>query len=401
MKNISVFILIILITLSFLYSPGTGDMDIWMKWSHNIDNYGIAEGYKINMTDYPPYSSVILFCAVQFCHLFKMEMFTAIKLSIVVLLFLTSLIFWFWNFNINMMILLHFSLFLNSVALGYIDIYFAPMLILSMWALREKRLILFTLCFSIACLIKWQPIIILPFIMSYIVKEFMDCKSIDRKNFYSMLSVAIIIVIFTMYIFGLTPVLRAFKASLSHNFLSGNALNFNWILTHLLHVLYPESFGNLVNGLSTYICTNSLKVTLISRILFLLSYVITILMFLKRKKKFEFLILFSLLGFLSYFIFNIGVHENHLFLATILAIILLSENKKYFWLTMNVILMNNINLFLFYGSDGLGLRFNRVIGNFIDIALIISLFNVTFFSVAWGKIMLIKVNVEECNEIGV
>ena len=104
MKNISVFILIIIITLSFLYSPGSGDMNIWLKWSHNIDNYGIVAGYKINMADYPPYSSVILFCAVRFCHLFKMEVFTAIKLSIVVLLFLTSLTFWLWNFNINMII---------------------------------------------------------------------------------------------------------------------------------------------------------------------------------------------------------------------------------------------------------------------------------------------------------
>jgi hypothetical protein len=96
----------------------------------------------------------MLLCVVRVSHLTGLALIDAIKLSIALFTCLTSLIFWLWTRDIALTILLHFSLLLNGVALGYIDIYFAPSLILLLWALRERKLTLFSVAFSIASLTK-------------------------------------------------------------------------------------------------------------------------------------------------------------------------------------------------------------------------------------------------------
>jgi hypothetical protein len=320
--------------------------------------------------------------------LFHIEEFGGIKLFIIIFHCLTSLIFWLWTKNIFITIILHFSLLLNSVALGYIDIFFAPTLILSIWAIKEQKLIFFTLFYSIACLTKWQPIIIAPFIVLYIlnIKQVNQWKQVDFKNILlKVVFPAISLIIITLYVFGFIPILSSFKKALSHGFLSGNALNFNWILTHLLHVFYPERFGALIEGQAELIITRSLIITLVPKLLFFLFYTMTLVSFFRRNKTFETMINFSLIGNLAYFIFNTGVHENHLFLITILSIILFCLSRNYLFLMMVCIIISNINLFVFYGIDGRGLKFSRVIAHRMDIALLLSIFNVSFFLLLWGQ----------------
>ena len=193
-------------------------------------------------------------------------------------------------------------------------------------------------------------------------------------------------------IFGITPIWMAFKHSLGHNVLSGNALNFNWPVAQLLRLRHAARFGGLVGGQATYIVTRSPEITLIPRLLFVLSYIITVVSFFKRDKSFENMILFSLLGYLAYFTFNVGVHENHLFLASILSAILFWVNKRHLPSMVIVILMTNINLVIFYGIDGMGLRFSRAIGGRLDTDLLLSLFNVSFFAFFWVANVLLDRN---------
>ncbi len=164
-----VVILGLLVTLSLVPSPGTGDVDTWQRWAHNADVLGIASGFKANRGDYPPYTSVILLGAVRSSRLLGVGTFGAVKFSIFLFLLLTSFVFWWGTRDFWITVILHLSLLLNSVALGYIDIFFAPSLILSIWAIKERKLILFTIFYSIACLTKWQPIILAPFIGVYIL----------------------------------------------------------------------------------------------------------------------------------------------------------------------------------------------------------------------------------------
>ncbi len=388
-----VTLLVLLVTVSFVRSPGTGDVETWERWAHNADTFGIASGFAANRGDYPPYTSVILLGAVRISRLVGVGTFGAVKLSVLLFLLLTSLVFGWWTRNFVLTVILHLSLLLNSVALGYIDIFFAPTLILSIWAIKEQKLALFAIFYSIACLTKWQPIIIAPFIGLYIlnIKHVRHWKQVDFKRLTKhVLFPAAVILIPTLSVFGVVAVLKSLKYAGSHDFLSGNALNFSWILTHWLRVFYPERFGGLVQGQAKYIRTRSLQVTFVPKLLFGLSYLSAFVSFLRRDKTFEELINFSLLGYLAYFIFNTGVHENHLFLAVILSVTLFWVNKDRLFVMIMLILMSNVNLILFYGIDGSGLGFSRTIANTVDMALLLSILNVGFFLFLWGANVLQK-----------
>lgn len=200
-------------------------------------------------------------------------------------------------------------------------------------------------------------------------------------------AIAIAILIFSIY--GITPILDAFTKALqiegNYGFLSGNALNLNWVITHFLHVFDPDRFGSLVNGQAKLILAQNapLKIVYLAKSLFWLSYIFTLVLFLKSDKSYKNLILFSLLGFLVYFTFNVGVHENHLFVGAILSILLWIESKEYLLSMIIIILINSIDIFLFYGIAGEpGLPFSRIIGG-VDMALLLSLFNVGFISFFW------------------
>jgi len=76
--------------------------------------------------------------------------------------------------------------------------------------------------------------------------------------------------------------------------------------------------------------------------------------------------------------FNIGVHENHLFLASLLAAALYWTDPTFFSTFATWALLANLNLFIFYGLDGQGLPFNRVIG--VDLPVVFSLVSLACFS---------------------
>ena len=394
--KVAAIILLILTTLIFLKDPGAGDLQsFWIKWANNANVYGVAEGFKANARDYPPLVSLILFCSLKVSKLFEISDFVAIKICIFFFLLLTSFIFFIITRDLLSTVLLHLSLILGSVALAYIDVLVFPFLILSFWALKKHKLILFSILFTISFLIKWQPIIILPFIVIYIIdiNKLKEWKKINFKELIiKILSPAIIILIIIISIYGFRATRDSLILALSEkSFLSGNALNFNWILTHFLHVFQPDKFGSLVNGKALILKDINIPITLTvtSKTLFILLYLLTCISFFKSKKSFENLLLYSIIGFFAYFSFNTGVHENHLIYAMVLSVFLYVENKGHLYVTLILILITNINMFLFYGYAGNkiygdfdSIGFSRVIKN-LDIALVLSIFNVVFFLILW------------------
>jgi hypothetical protein len=167
--------------------------------------------------------------------------------------------------------------------------------------------------------------------------------------------------------------------------LSARALNLNWIVTYFLHVWDPNQFGGLQNGLANYIETRSLRIVLIPRLLFWTTYLLLLALFFRCEKTFTNLLIFSVLGYLSYYIFNTSVHENHLFLVAILAVVLYWRDESWRANALILLLMANINLFLFYGVDG-NLHFPRLFAG-IDIALPLAVLNVLFFIYLYGAVV--------------
>jgi hypothetical protein len=382
LKALFVFLLAIVALLP-LYSNGTGDVLIWQGWIQALERDGFITGY---IPVYPPLTWALLQVVAFSYHALNIDMFLAIKLSLVVFLLLTSGVFLLWTRNLLLTAFLHLSLVLSSVALGYLDIWFALPLLLAFWALKERKIFLFSLFFTVSCLIKWQPLIIAPFLLLYVLRlTGVKQWKVTLKVFLRDMALPAGLLLGAMLLLFGQGLLLSMEDSI-HVGLTGNALNYNWLVTWFLCLTQPERFGALADGVVNYIgitdwLASDWPIVVVPRIIFGLFYVSTLLVFARRARSFKNLLRFAILGYLAYFTFNVGVHENHLFLAGLLVVVLYWLSPRDLYTALIVVLMANINLFLFYGVSG-GYPYQRVIG--IDVSVPLALFNVVFFLAFWA-----------------
>lgn len=365
-----------LLGVVFVASLGTGDTSIWLRWMTSAQEFGLTEGYKHNASDYPPFAHTILWFFGRASVFFEIDNFTALKLSLI-LFFITSCILFVGLFGVNYPFLLFVVLLsYSSLELNYIDIYYLPFMLLSFCAFANGRLnfgVVF-LCFAI--MTKWQPLITLPFVLIYI--------GVDTRAPYfrwGNLGIAFVIgsVVFALFaaFFGVAPILAAFKAAIGHQVLSGNALNLNWIITYFMHLFNPNEYGGLQNGL--IVATKYGEFAWVSKFLFYIVYAFILLRFtLLKLRMAEDLFSFAAMGFVTYFVFNVGVHENHLFIPSVLLLMLGSMNSRWLIPASVVVGIQLLNLFVFYGLSNPLLN-KRVLFGVIDATVPISVINVFLY----------------------
>jgi hypothetical protein len=382
----SMFVLalvLVIATFAFFRSPGTSDVsDAFLKWMGYIRKDGLVRGYQRD-PDYPPLTWVYLSAAVRVGTDFRQNDLIGLKIVLTAALFVTSGLFWLWTRNFRLAVALHLALVLSSVALGYLDILVAPALLGALWALKARRLVIFSALFTVACLTKWQPLILAPFLAVHVLWTQGFAKALVK-----VLAPALVILGACYWTFGPSdaraehPIRKAFRLAVYNrreHLLSGNALNYNWIVTHVLHVFDPEGYGGLTHGQASEIDMEDSQLLLMQacRWLFWVVYAAVMVVFLRRQRTFENLILGCLLGYLAYTNFNTNVHENHWFFAVVLAFVLYALNRAHLNLLIVLNVIANLNLFLFYGASGAAPRFGRVV--FVDVALAASVFNVLYF----------------------
>jgi len=386
-----VILLEVLFALVLFRSPGTIDVpEGWMRWIDGLLKYGLINGYRVNDTDYPPGSSLILLFIAKIAATCSIDVFLSFKISLGIALLFTTLCYWGWTLDAALTGLLAFSLYLNGVALGYLDTYVAPALILSLWALQQKKIGLFSLLFSVSCLIKWQPLIIAPFLalhaLSAVKRRPGDIGAL-AVTWLRLPAPALAVVLCAVATFGYRPIAAALYAALNDMALSGKALNFNWLVTYFLRLVQPDRYGAISNG-AVYLITIDPSEGWVRtlKLVFLLFYLGALGKLFKMRRSFASAIDCSLAGYLSYFILNIGVHENHLFLATILATVgaALASDKRL--RAVLVVALSNLNLIAFFGFIGSPLPFSRVVG--LDVTLIFAAVNVLLFLFFWGDLVL-------------
>jgi len=347
--------------------------------------FRLIQGFPQVQADYPPLALLVISITGKLAQFSGVWVYLAIKITLFCFLSITTFVFWLWTKNFFLSLLLYFSLMINSITLGHLDILFAPTLLLAFWALSVRKWGFFSCAFTVSFLTKWQPLIIAPFIALYLldINKLGDWKKIDFKGIIKRVVIPCFAIISVIFIFfGIKPILEAFLNATNHAYVSGNALNLNWVITHFLHVYSPQQFGPLENGQALLIRTLDPKIRIAPHLLFILAYLITLIVFFKHEKSFENLVLFALLGYIAYFMLNPGVHENHLFIAMILSIILFWINKENLFPMIFIILVGNINLLLFNGMDGMDVSYNRTfIG--VDLALVYSLINLLLFAIFW------------------
>src|SRR5438067_202082 len=341
---VALLLLVSLIAVSLFFSPGTGDVSIWVDWIREISSYGLIGGFKHSGTDYPPLAFVLLAAVSRGAATFGIAQFLALKFSLLIFLLATAACFYWFTRNLILTAALELALMLNSMGLAYLDIYFAPFVLVYVLDLARERA-------PENHRIKTQ---MLPFLLA-----------------------AGAVALPLLVIFGWKVFDSLERAMTRHAFLSAYALNLSWLETWALHLIQPDKYEPLQNGMIDIFLTREPIVVWPDKILFYLSYLAILVAFARQPKTFARLLVYSILGYMAYFVLNTGVHENHLFLVCCLGWMLVFFEADQLTRCINLSIAANANLFLFYGV--VGQRLNPVIAG-VDITLFFALANICLFA---------------------
>src|SRR5438094_2796789 len=119
---VALLLLVSLIAVSLFFSPGTGDVSIWVDWIREISSYGLIGGFKHSGTDYPPLAFVLLAAVSRGAATFGIAQILVLKFSLVPSLFFTAASLYWFTRNLILTAPLEPTLSLHSVSLAYIDL---------------------------------------------------------------------------------------------------------------------------------------------------------------------------------------------------------------------------------------------------------------------------------------
>lgn len=381
-------VLVLLVAVLFLQSPGTSDVWLFMRWMDNISRLGVVAGYQMNDTVQPPLYAVIFWVIAKSGEWLGTSPFIAYKVSLLLAWLLTGLCLRQWTASSASIWTTLLLLIPNSMALGYFDIYLAPLLLLALWAARTERWALFSASFALLALTKAQGLILAPFGAIFAAKVALGEREMrDTVRVIAMVAApAGLIGLLVLAVFG-AGMITAFQRAVEHDMFSGQALNLPWVITHYVRAARPELFGGLLpDGTAEWMrvpATHALRWWM--RAIFYTVYGLILLIYARRGRSLQDFVFYSLLGFLAYFVLSTGVHENHLFYAAIISVVLFLIDRSYIYHAGICCLAANVNMILFYGLTGAGLPFSRVVG--VDLAVVFAGVNVVFFLVALAPIL--------------
>lgn len=396
------FGLMAVLAVVFYPSFGTGDILIWLRWADEIAQHGLVSGYSINPLEYPPLAFVVLNCATILSEWSGIHHFYTIKLTLLFFLIATTLILYRQSGrDMGATFFYYVVLLFSSLALSYLDIYLVPFLLLAFDALRRQRWQIGLLLYTAAVLIKYTPLIFSPFVLLFFLSSQLDGSGKFLTNVRRLIWPSLLLVTVVLMAFGYEPVNALFR-SFGQTDLSSNALNFNWVQTRVIQIFL--SGGDLAQAynLDSQLLRNPpLWAVVIARSLFVIFYLSSLVFFWRGRRKYEDFLIFSLLGCFSYFIFNIGVHENHLFGGMLLVMALANAQPVYRTLAINVCLISSLNLFAFHSYSGdlpdlwrgtaeSGWQGNNAWMNGgppFDFRLLMAGFNVIFFLSLWFSVV--------------
>lgn len=375
----------LVLTAALLNSQGTSDKDFFFQWGENFLEFGARDGYE-SSKDYPPLTMVIMGMAFVFLPDSLGNEINVLRALNVGALLASALILGFRSRGLRAPTLFWGFAVVGALGMLGIDVWFAPPLLLALILLEKGHLSGAVALFSLATLVKWQPMVLAPFLLIYAWKSL---EGTPRKKAQGFV-MRVVLPSATIYtgaaiLFGFENMARAFAGNLTSWVLSGNATNFNWILTWALRVTNPEQFGPIEGGLVTYLALEADWMGL-GRFIFWPIFFGLLLVLSRRPADYSRTIQFSAVGFFAYFTFNVGVHSNHLFLVALLLLLQHAQSLSHSSNFVVVATLHNANLILFYGFDG-SYNLQRVVAG-LDLSIVLAAIHV--FAFFWMASPLIR-----------
>lgn len=388
------------IEAAFINTPGVGDRNRWLLYMELARIHGIGSLYstvvnsgvdngspQFNLfngdhfkslqaviggvkTDYPPLGIILLGMFSRFADIFSISDFLAVKIAISLFMFGCAYIAAIWGKMWHPLFALSvFTLLVpNGLMLSYVDSFFLFFFLLGLYYFDRGKKEWGVVFFALSCFIKWQPIILAPFILLLVLPH-----KIKTKDWIPVVP-GILVAIAVYAIFG-NDMLKAFARGAGEDHLSSLGLNLNWIYTG-----YIEFKANLLhNGrVDSLLGINHYPLVHYgSRILAYSVYILSLIRFYRSDRSLIQFIESCILVFLGYGMFYTNVHENHLLLPAVLGLFWAFYDRTRILDAVMLALMVNLNMFVFFGSDGHGYQYSRLIHG-VDITIFLALFNVLY-----------------------
>ncbi len=358
---IQILILAALVLLGVIWIPHTASEDIpyWLLWMKTDLSVGIVHGYQQAPLEYPPLSRFILAVPARFAQATGADPAIAMKVTFLLAWCATGALFFASTRDRWITLALMASLLVNNLGIGYLDAYVAPLLVVSLHLLKKEKWPAAFVVLILSSFVKWQPGIFGPFMVAYIlarlIREARKGWAVPAAVSLGLPAVAIPGILYL--VFG--PVLvGTFRYASNNIFISGNALNLNWIYTVLLHALDPGRFGALGAG-EILIQRAPAGFLIAPKVIFWGIYLYFLVRCAMRAVRFADFLSYAALGYFSYFMFNTAVHENHLVLLLVPLAFLAHERLRLRWIALAIAIFVNLNLVLFYGVDGREVQFPK------------------------------------------
>lgn len=369
----SVFVVVVaLLTLPLAALPGTADVNVWKAWVDSLSREGFTAGYNAGAGHllHPPLGMLLLSIAHRLPawfglpdHAWPDAGWTGFRLVLWVWLTVGALLVLRMTRSPAWAVLFQLAFALNSVVYGAFDLFGIPFVLFALNALAGRRFGTAAFWTIVAALTKFQYLIFLPFVMIYLVREFLVCRRAEAPQapwrWTAFLPAAILLAV-VLALLG-PGTLIALRRGLVHDTLSGYALNFGWILTWAMHLRWPESYGPLQDGLITVIRTQDTRILLLVRLMFGSAFVFALWRQWRGPHTTEFLLRYMLAGYLAYFLFNRGVHENHLVPALAVAGYLAWRVPAWRPAAWIIAVAANANLVVFYSLYGVDRGADRLL----------------------------------------
>lgn len=339
--------------------PGTADVNVWKAWIDGLSEAGFIAGYNAGAGHIvqPPLGMLLLVASHRISPWLGVPVYvwpavgwTGYALCVWAFLVLGAAVSWRVTGRAVWAVAFQLAFTLNLVY-GYFDLFGIPFFLLAIHGLANRRWSAAWCWMLLAVLIKWQFLVFVPFMALHALREFAVARPRPWKREAIALAPAAAIALVAVLVVG-PGTLRSLSRGLAHDTLSGYALNTPWLLTWAMHLRWPESYGPLEDGMIHVLRTQDTRVLALVRLLFGTSFLFALWRQWRLAPSPETVLRTMLAGYLAYFLFNKGAHENHLVPAIGLAGYLAWREPRWRPAAVAVAVAANLNMYFFYALDG-------------------------------------------------
>lgn len=333
----------------------------WLKWLELGRALGPVYAYAADHSDYPPLTMALLWSGGALFSGIATEPFIQIKLTLILTLATsTAMYFWFSRNALLTAIFLTVHV-IGVIGLAYLDIF------AGLWILAAFLLLVrgspegFVVLFACAMLTKWQPLIMAPVVALYLLQQ-KDARNIGSLFFWPLIFLAI------ASVFDVHLVLQAWlklQRAISGSFFNAYALGMQGLLDAAIRPI--AVIGAIQQQDATLSLQRYEAIDALTRIgtsvwssarfwifqaLFGFFYLYTLWRFVKSNRQINDLLRSAVQVYIIYFVFRHGVHENHLYMPALLALILAARQRAYLRDAVILNLLHNLNMVYYYGFNG-------------------------------------------------